>query len=171
MGPIVFVYIILILAPQGTRHEEPARIAARGAYAIVNNDPHVPSGRATHLGYHLSHPTELGEVQEALGITSASSFVVQVKNPLAPAMNPQQSHAKGAAYPDHIMDGVFGKGSKGRESYGLRFASCETPEVLDYVGAQLLLIASKGGDEGLEASLGEGRGTGRSTLFIWNFVD
>ncbi|KAF9465357.1 hypothetical protein BDZ94DRAFT_1320413 [Collybia nuda] len=143
---------------RGTRHEEPARLAARGAYAIVNNEPRVPSERTTHLGYHLSHPAELSEVQTALGISTASSLVVQVKNPLAPAMNPQQSHAKGADYPNHIMSEVFGKGSKGRESYGLRFVSCERPELLDYMGAQLLLIASKGGDEGLEESLGEGRG-------------
>ena len=53
-----------------------------------------------------------------------------------------------------------GKQSRGRESYGLRFASCETPEMLDFEGAQLLLIASREGEEGLEASLGEGRGTG-----------
>ena len=64
------------------------------------------------------------------------------------------------------MHDVFGSASKrgnqtrGRESYGLRFASCETPEILDFEGTQLLLIASRDGEEGLEASLGEGRGTG-----------
>jgi len=64
------------------------------------------------------------------------------------------------------MHGVFGSSSekgnqtRGRESYGLRFSSCETPEMLDFEGAQLLLIASREGEEGLEASLGEGRGTG-----------
>jgi hypothetical protein len=102
----------------------------------------------------------MSDVQNELGITKASSFVLQVKNPLAPAMNVQQAHAKGADYPERILSGVFGRGSKGREPYGLRFASCETPELLDYEGAQLLLIASKGGDKGLEESLGEGRGEG-----------
>ncbi|KAF5377946.1 hypothetical protein D9615_006754 [Tricholomella constricta] len=144
---------------RGTRHEEPARLAARGAYAIVNNDPKVPSQRATHFGYQISHPTEFGDVQDSLGIGKAASFILQVKNPLAPASGPQQPRGKGADYPKEIMDNIFGKGgAKGRESYGLRFASCEVPELLDYKGAQLLLIAAKGGEEGLEKSLGEGRG-------------
>jgi hypothetical protein len=90
---------------------------------------------------------------------------VQVKNPLAPANNPQQAHSKPAEYPEWIMRDIFGKSNsknqgRGRESYGLRFASCETPELLDYKGAQLLLIAARQGEEGLETSLGEGRGRG-----------
>jgi len=150
---------------RGTRHEAPARLVGRGGYAIVNSEAKMPSKRETHLGYHLSHPTELGEVQESLGIHSASSFILQIKNPLAPATGPLQAHPKAAEYPQWIMHDIFGSASKkgnqsrGRESYGLRFASCETPEMLDFEGAQLLLIASREGEEGLEASLGEGRGT------------
>lgn len=65
------------------------------------------------------------------------------------------------------MKEVFGKGgSKGREEYGLRFASCETMELLDYEGAQLLLIASRSGTEGLEESLGEGRGEGNENYSV-----
>ncbi|KAK1216625.1 hypothetical protein PQX77_020745 [Marasmius sp. AFHP31] len=146
---------------RGTRHEEPARLVGRGGYAIVNNNPGVPSERETHLGYHISHPTEIEEssVQSTLGAHKASSFILQVRNPLAPASGPGQPGEGSAKYPDNIMKGVFGKGGKrGRESYGLRFASCETPELLDYEGAQLLLIAARGGEEGLEASLGDGRG-------------
>ncbi|ESK90079.1 hypothetical protein Moror_7857 [Moniliophthora roreri MCA 2997] len=143
---------------RGTRHEEPARLVGRGGYAIVNNDPRVPSERETHMGYHLSHPSSLGDVQTSLGIYEASSFVLQVKNPLAPATFPGQASGKGPEYPSHIMDTVFGKGRKGRESYGLRFASCETVELLDYEGAQLLFIAAREGEEGLETSLGDGRG-------------
>lgn len=145
------------------------RLVARGGYAIVNSEAKTPSQRETHLGYHVSHPppTSLGEVQISLGIYSASSFVVQVKNPCAPANNPQQAHANSADYPEWIMRDIFGKSSqkgqgRGRESYGLRFASCETPELLDYKGAQLLLIAARQGEEGLETSLGEGRGRGTS---------
>ena len=157
---------ILILL--GTRHEAPARLVGRGGYAIVNSEAETPSKRETHLGYHLSHPspTELGEVQESLGIYSASSFILQIKNPLAPATGPQRPHSNAAEYPQWIMHDVFGSASekgnqtRGREPYGLRFASCETPEMLDFEGAQLLLIASRVGEEGLEASLGEGRGTG-----------
>ena len=76
----------------GTRHQGPARLAARGAYAIVNSEARTPSQRETHFGYHLSHPSaeQLGEVQETLGIHQASSFVLQVKNPLAPPSGPGQ---------------------------------------------------------------------------------
>jgi hypothetical protein len=134
------------------------------AYAFVNNQLRVPSQRTTHFGYYISHPATLGDVQKDLGISKSSSFVVQVKNPLAPPLNPQQAHTKGAKYPAWIMQDVFGKGggegSKEREAYGLRFASCETPEMLDYVGTQLLLIAAREGVEGMETSLGEGRGKG-----------
>jgi hypothetical protein len=158
----------------GTRHEAPARLVGRGGYAIVNLEPKMPSKRETHLGYHLSHtsPTELGEVQESLGIYSASSFILQIKNPLAPATGPQQAHSKAAEYPQWIMHDDFGSASekgnqtRGREPYGLRFASCETPEMLEFEGAQLLLIASKDGKEGFEASLREGRGTGEIPAFF-----
>ena len=54
------------------------------------------------------------------------------------------------------MRDVFGMGgSKGREDYGLRFSSVETAELLDYEGAEVLLIASKAGKEGMEEKLGE----------------
>ncbi|TBU54882.1 hypothetical protein BD310DRAFT_961148 [Dichomitus squalens] len=149
---------------RGTRHQGAARLAARGAYAIVNNEARTPSQRETHLGYHLSHPSgdQLGEVQEALGIHQASSFVLQVKNPLAPPTGPVQvglPKNRRADYPEEILRGVFGKGGqRGRESYGLRFASCERRELLDYEGTELLFIAARSGEDGLEKSLGEGRG-------------
>ncbi|TFK27620.1 hypothetical protein FA15DRAFT_666291 [Coprinopsis marcescibilis] len=147
---------------RGTRHQAAARLVARGGYAIVNTNPRLPSQRETHLGYHVSHPSasDMGDVQKSLGIFSSSSFVIQVKNPLAPNTGPRMSAStKEAEYPEWIMKDVFGAGgSRGREEYGLRFASCETPELLDYLGAQLLLIASRDGEQGLEVSLGENRG-------------
>lgn len=106
-------------------------------------------------------------MQAALGVFSASSFLLQVKNPLAPASGPQQARGKGAEYPGHIMRAVFGEGGeRGREEYGLRFVSCETPELLDYEGAEVLLIAARSGEEGVEVSLGEGRSAGRAFLDI-----
>ncbi|KAG6896025.1 hypothetical protein C0992_010815, partial [Termitomyces sp. T32_za158] len=72
---------------------------------------------------------------------------------------------KGAAYPEDILRGVFGKGgARGREAYGLRFVRCEMPELLDYQGAEMLFIATSAGEEGLETSLGEGRGRALSEL-------
>ena len=101
-------------------------------------------------------------MQAEPGIHPANSFIIQVKNPLAPSTNPAMRNQKGADYPEDIMVDVFGKGGrKGREHYGLRFAPCERPELLNYQGAQLLFIAARDGEEGLEESLGEGRGEGK----------
>ncbi|KAH0589760.1 hypothetical protein H2248_005478 [Termitomyces sp. 'cryptogamus'] len=75
---------------RGTQHEEPARLAVCGAYAIVNNDPEVPYKHVTHFGYHISHPSSIGDVQKELVIGKAASFILQVKNPLAPTTGPQQ---------------------------------------------------------------------------------
>lgn len=113
----------------------------------------------------------MGEVQKDLGISTASSFIVQIKNPLAPATGPQAPRGKGADYPEWLMHDVFGsvgggetEPARGREEYGLRFVSCETIELMDYTHAQLLMIAARPGEEGLEESLGEGRGEGQLPL-------
>lgn len=63
------------------------------------------------------------------------------------------------------MKTVFGKGGgRGRESYGLRFAPVERADLLDYENVELLFIAARSGDEGLETSLGEGRGRGKGIV-------
>ena len=153
----------------GTRHEEPVRLAARGGYAIVNADADIPSQRKTHLGYHVSHPNpqEMELIQSELGINSASSFVLKIRNPAhARVTGSMQTHAKNAQYPDSLLREVFGVGGgksgarRGRKLYGLRFANCETTELLDYEDAQILLIAGRDGETGIEQSLGGGGGKG-----------
>ncbi|KAL4069790.1 hypothetical protein V8B97DRAFT_1969274 [Scleroderma yunnanense] len=146
---------------RGERHEGPARLAGRGVYAIVNTRGKTPSRNETHLGYHLSHPSEAGEVQQELGIYTASSFVLQVKNPgVEPGSFGQRIGLpawRRANYPEGIMTYVFEKGTRGR-TYGLRFTPCKCIELLDYEGAELLLIAARSGVEGVDQSLGENRG-------------
>lgn len=91
---------------------------------------------------------------------------MQVKNPDAPNTAPAQvglPKNRRAEFSEAIMKEVFSAGgSRGRESYGLRFASVERREMLDCKGAELLFIAARSGDEGSETSLGEGRGEGMS---------
>lgn len=139
-------------------------MAGRGAYAIVNNDPSVPSKRATHLGYYLSHPSEPGDVQKELGIYASASFTLQIRNPTAPATGGQRvglSDKQKAVFPEEAMHAVFGVGEKGTDqSVGLRFASINTPELLDYEGAELIFIASHADDEGVDHDLEENRGAG-----------
>ncbi|KAF9229058.1 hypothetical protein BS17DRAFT_742669 [Gyrodon lividus] len=147
----------------GMRHEGPVRLAGRGVYAIVNKKGSVPSSNATHLGYNLSHPSTPGEVQEALGIHTASSFVVQVRNPLAEVSYAQRVGLpanKRANYPEAILANIFERGSRGRHPFGLRFTTCCCIELLDYAGAELLLIAARTGAAGNDKSLGEHRGEG-----------
>lgn len=151
-------------ATRGTRHEASARLAARGVYAIVNKEaPDVPSKRESHFAYCISHPSadSFGDVQHEMGILPAAAFILQVKNPLAPAVGPRQvrTSMKGE-YSSQLMRAVFGAGTggKGRHDYGLRFSPCETPELLDYTGSQLLFIAVREGLEGLEEAIGEERG-------------
>lgn len=152
---------------RGERHEGPARLAGRGVYAIVNTRGKTVSRNATHFGYHLSHPSEEGEVQLELGIHTASSFVLQVKNPEAePGSFGQRiglPAGRRAKYPEGILKYVFEKETRGR-SYGLRFVPCNCIDLLDYEGAELLLIAARSGTEGTDESLGESRGKALRTV-------
>ncbi|KAF8445741.1 hypothetical protein L210DRAFT_3610346 [Boletus edulis BED1] len=144
---------------RGVRHEGHVRLAGRGVYAIANKKGHVPSRNATHLAYYLTHPSPPGAVQEGLGIHTASSFVVQVKNPLAdgPMYGAGVGLAAGkrAHYPDGILDHIFERGSRGRHEYGLRFTTCQTIDLLEYEGAELLMIAGRSGVAGLGEHRGE----------------
>jgi hypothetical protein len=126
----------------------------------------VPSKRATHFGYHLSHPSEPGEVQTELGIYKAASFVLQLRNPHATVTAGQRavlSDKNKAEFPEEAMRDVFGVGEKGTDrTEGLRFASVNTAELLDYEGAELLFIAAHGDEDGVDQDLEESRGQGKT---------
>lgn len=55
----------------------------------------------------------MGDVQKELGLSTASSFVIQVKNPSAPATGPQPVRGKGAEYPNWLMQSIFGSRAPG----------------------------------------------------------
>ena len=61
---------------EGTRRTEPVAPIAEGVYAITRTED-----RTTHLVYSTTIPSELGEVQEDLGIKDQGSFIISVKNP------------------------------------------------------------------------------------------
>lgn len=63
----------------GTRRTDPITTVAEGVYAITRTED-----RTTHLAYAITIPSEMGEVQEDLGLRSQGSFVVSVKNPERP---------------------------------------------------------------------------------------
>lgn len=61
---------------QGTRRIEPVAPVAEGVYAITRTED-----RTSHLVYSTTIPSELGEVQDDLGIRDQGSFIISVKNP------------------------------------------------------------------------------------------
>ncbi|KAF9244504.1 hypothetical protein BU15DRAFT_85886 [Melanogaster broomeanus] len=132
---------------RGKRHEGSIRLAGRGVYAIVNKKGAVPSGNVTHLAYHLSHPSTPGDVQKALGISTASSFVLQVKNPFAEVPYAQRVGLPASRQAPRVDTHL-----------GFGFTTCHCIELLDYEGAELLLIAARSGMAGSDESLGEHRG-------------
>ncbi|EPS26786.1 hypothetical protein PDE_01725 [Penicillium oxalicum 114-2] len=109
-------------ATRGERHVEEAQPLAEGVYAITS------AGRASHLAYLLTIPSDPGDLQENFGLHKRGSFIVQSKNPKYPgpvsAQLPDQPK-----YPDSIME----------QFRDLRWAPLR-PEFLDYPNAQILMI-------------------------------
>jgi hypothetical protein len=123
-------------ATRGVRVEPEARPVGEGRYAIVEHDGH------THFVYVVELPRHPGPAQEMFGVHPEASYVVAVRNPKAKAppgagLRPSQR----AAYPPELM-----------EQFGTRrFASVTDPRLLDYEGAELVLI---GAADDVESELG-----------------
>jgi len=111
---------------QGSRRTEPVAPVAEGVYAITRTED-----RTCHLVYSTTIPSELGEVQEDLGIKDQGSFIMSVKNPErsgpAQAQLPQKPN-----FPDEFIE----------EFRGLAWVEVK-PKYLDYEYCQILLIGEK----------------------------
>ena len=95
----------------------------------------------THLAYALVRPAEPGDVQRELGIRSAASYIVAVKNPEEPSPGRAGlSVEQTAFYPRELQEKFRNR----------RWAEAE-PAHLDREGAELLLVAA---DEDPERALG-----------------
>ncbi|PQE26537.1 BTB domain-containingtranscription factor protein [Rutstroemia sp. NJR-2017a BBW] len=114
----------------GTSHAPASTPIAEGVYAITS------TGRESHLAYQLTVPSSISEVQEELGLNSKGSFVCSVKNPDAPSPA-NASIGNPAKYPEDIQ----------KKFRGLRWMPLE-PELLDYEGAQMLIIGEAQGEFG-----------------------
>jgi hypothetical protein len=114
---------------RGERRLPAARPAGEGVYIIVRHGNH------THFAYALELPPKRGDVQQALSIEREGSYIVSVKNPDAPSppgvgLDPSRR----ARYPKML-----------RERFGdHRFIDVDPPELLDYEGAEILLIGASG---------------------------
>ncbi len=110
--------------------------AGEGVYALILHGNH------THLAYVLELPSTPGEVQQAFNIRPEGRFVIAVKNPAAtspPGVGLELDRQPD--FPDQLKV-RFGD---------RRWVSVDSPEFLDYEGAELVLI---GGRDDLGADLG-----------------
>lgn len=76
----------------GARHTPAAAPIGEGVYAITQ------TGRETHLAYILTIPSELGEVQQGVGLRQRGSYITSAKNPQSSAPA-NASLPQGAEYP------------------------------------------------------------------------
>ncbi|TVY36694.1 hypothetical protein LCER1_G009242 [Lachnellula cervina] len=114
----------------GTSTTEPVTPFAEGIYAITS------TGRESHLAYHLTVPSSIGEIQKELGLHEQGSFVVSAKNPETPSPG-NAGLDNPAKYPEELQ----------KKFRGLRWMPL-VPELLAYAGTQVLLIGEAMGGLG-----------------------
>lgn len=131
----------------GARHTPAATPIGEGVYAITQ------TGRETHLAYILTIPSELGEVQQGVGLRQRGSYITSAKNPQSSAPA-NASLPQGAEYPQEyvlrsrslrnhlltfcrILDEFHGRGWMPLQ-----------PKLLNYENTQFLLIGHN--DDALE---------------------
>lgn len=114
----------------GARHTPSATPIGEGVYAITQ------TGRETHLAYILTIPSELGEVQQGVGLRQRGSYITSAKNPQSSAPA-NASLPQGAEYPQEILDEFHGRGWMALQ-----------PKLLTYENTQFLLIGHN--DDALE---------------------
>lgn len=120
----------LKLIDNSTSTTEPVTPFAEGIYAITS------TGRESHLAYHLTVPSSIGEIQKELGLHEQGSFVVSAKNPETPSPG-NAGLDNPAKYPEELQ----------KKFRGLRWMPL-VPELLAYAGTQVLLIGEAMGGLG-----------------------
>lgn len=147
----------------GSRYQPGSRVAASGVYILhaTENYPkdsqNMSAVYETKFAYQVALPHEMGEVQEALHIHPSGSFSLQVsnflltsichghsaklfpsskvKNPESPSNNPAaptQDPSKHPQFPESLQS-----------LFRTKFMPANPPALLDYPGAELLLLPSK----------------------------
>jgi hypothetical protein len=112
---------------RGERVQPPARPAGEGAYVVARHDDH------THLAFELELPRRLGEVQRDLNIEARASYIVAVRNPLAPAPpgvgRPRLNRPE---LPSELLDRFRDR----------RFVPLDPPDFLDHPGVEVVLVGT-----------------------------
>lgn len=120
-------------ATTGERHLEGCRPCGCGVYGIVHHLEGVyRSKQHTHLAYVLEVPENIGTVQHAFNIEKEGSFILAVKNPTSTTWK-GLSVKQRADYPKDLQDKFEGK----------HFIPVEPTSLLDYDGAEVMVIGAK----------------------------
>lgn len=114
-------------ATRGERILPAVRPAGEGVYALVQR------GRNLHLTYELELLEKSGEVQDELNIERQATYILSVRNPRTPS-------PPGAGLP--AREEAHYPGPLRREFHSRRFAS-EDPHLLDYEGAEFILVGAR----------------------------
>jgi len=111
----------------GQQEEPAARPAGEGVYAVSLEDGQM------HLSFALELPETPGAVQKALRIPPEASYALSVKNPeKGQPVNAGLSSEAKADYPKHLQ-----------EKFDDRRFATETLELLDYAGAEFVLVGAR----------------------------
>jgi hypothetical protein len=112
---------------RGARTLPPVRPAGEGVYALIKR------GRNLRLTYELELPLRPGEVQQELNIERQAAYILSIKNP-------EVGSPPGAGLPDR--DEAHYPKPLEQEFRSRRFAS-EDPRLLDYEGAEFILVGAR----------------------------
>jgi hypothetical protein len=107
------------------------RACGEGVYYLLQHK------KNTYLAYRLELPTKAGDVQKELDIMPEASYIITVKNQVIAGVQ----GGKQAKYPKALQE----------KFSDLRFIPANPTELLNYTGAELLLI---GASENVENQLG-----------------
>ncbi|NLW85484.1 MAG: hypothetical protein GXY38_01275 [Planctomycetes bacterium] len=111
---------------RGRREVPAARPVGEGRYRLLRHNGH------THLAYALELPHKPGGPQDDFNIEQQASYIISVKNPDKPTKAPAGlGKNQKADYPKHLQ-----------ERFGDRSFSDADPDLLDYEGAEFVLISA-----------------------------
>ena len=111
---------------RGQRTQPAARAAGEGVYALLRD------GSSTYLAYSLSRPEQPGPVQKAFNIRDQGGFILSIKNP-------EKGSPPGVGLPEE-RQAEYPKALR-KVFRDRRFAD-EDPRLLDYEGAELVLVGA-----------------------------
>lgn len=143
---------------RGQRYVGPSRPVGRGWYALTLQETNPPSSRSVKMVYALSHPSDMGEVQTELGLSSSGCIAMTMRNPTTPSTGQGSApvslddSAKVQMSKNELDETFGGDAKKG----GTRYARPEDVSLLDREGVELLLTKERAQSRSEGAKKGAG---------------